>query len=102
MKVTYKFEIEDIKVGKYFTRNSYRERSEPSGMASVTYKVGYFSWRPKGQRYCLISISDGMVLGGKTKEQICAFMNSDRIGFRPTDREDLLAMVYYLHGVHFE
>lgn len=59
---------------------------------TVTYKVGYmYPENGLDTLYCLISMCDGMVIRTfESKAVLVSYINNDKVGFRPIEKQELL------------
>lgn len=64
-----------------------------SFLASVSYKVGYTY--TKEFSVCAISLSDGMITGFGSGEQLCEHLNNDSWGYRPMTKQEIRDVMEY-------
>lgn len=83
MKMKIIFEEEDIEVGMYVICNSYPKESTNYEFATtVMYKIGWqYEKETDKTQYCMISLTDGMIVPYKTKKDLINRLNSEK-GYR--------------------
>ena len=94
MKVKHQFEPLDFEGGgQMVIRNSSPPESKDLIFAaSVAYKIGWLAGRDE-PNYCLISLTDGMIISGLTVDGLCEGLNTDECGFRPMTKEEIAAIL---------
>lgn len=99
MKVIYEWGSEDIQVGRYvICESSLAGSKNLSFAASVTYKIGFLSYEGSGKKYCMVSISDGMITEPETKDNLAAHFNEHGYKYRPVTQKELEAIIGYLES----
>ena len=95
IRIVRTWDEKDLGNGRWITRQSCPEDSENlSFMASVTYKLGFFL--NGSNRYCKISVCDGMILSYNSKKELLESINNDAEGYRPTTLSEYTRMSKHL------
>lgn len=96
MKVKLTWELEDLKMGMYIIRESFKKNGDNWSFAmSVAYQIGW-KGQSKNQRYYLVAMSDGMIWQEcATKKAVLEMLNSDTEGYRPLTTKEHIAIIVH-------
>lgn len=100
---------EDIKGGLFIVR-CYDFGEDKGKLASVCYQIGYSHQLARinenfGSKYVFNSVADGWTHGmmdgkvhrGLTKEEMAAYLNADKYGYRIATEHEMHAIISHLH-----